>query len=148
MLNIEPVKQSEGCCGPAVLKMVLSFYGINKTEEELIKLTKTDIKGYTTEEDLVRCAELSGLKGLVKTDSSFDELKVYLDKGVPVIIDWTSPEEGGHYSVVAGLDNEMIYVADPHFGEIMKYEKMWFEQRWRDSFADKEILKEVIIIEK
>jgi hypothetical protein len=39
-MRLKLFKQSKGYCGPASLKMVLSFYGINKSENYLARLTK------------------------------------------------------------------------------------------------------------
>lgn len=43
-LHIELFKQTEGFCGPASLKMVLAYYGTEKTEDEL-----ADLMGATRE---------------------------------------------------------------------------------------------------
>jgi len=41
MLKVKPFRQTVGYCGPATLKMVLDYWGVNKTEKELaMKLPK------------------------------------------------------------------------------------------------------------
>ncbi len=148
MIKLKPFKQSKGYCGPASLKMVLSAYGIDKSEDYLAKLTKTSRKTGCDEENIVKAAKKLGFDGYVKEKSTLDELEKLVKNGVPVIVDWFSPEEAGHYSVVVDLDSKYIYLADPHFGKIMKYEIDWFKERWFDVVNDKLILREIIVIEK
>tara|TARA_Y100000034_G_C6619179_1_gene269908 strand:- start:85 stop:528 length:444 start_codon:yes stop_codon:yes gene_type:complete len=147
-MKIKLTKQSEGYCGPASLKMVLSIYGINKSENELAKLTKTSRKKGCDEKDIVKVAKKLGLKGYVKKNSSIFEIKKLVNKGIPVIVDWFSPEEAGHYSVVVGFEKDKILIADPHFGKVKKYRIDWFEERWFDMPFKKIIKKEIIVITK
>jgi hypothetical protein len=63
-----------------------------------------------------------------------------------IIVDWFSPEQAGHYSVVAGFEGNKILLADPHFGKIMKHEISWFEERWFDVVGEELILREIIVI--
>ncbi|MGE0792565.1 MAG: C39 family peptidase [Candidatus Woesearchaeota archaeon] len=148
MLNVKLFKQSKGYCGPASLKMVLSCYGINKSENYLAKITKTTRTKGCYEKNIVKACEKFGLKGYVKNNSSINEVKNLVKKGIPVIVDWFSPEEGGHYSVVVGFEKNKIILAEPHFGELKEYAITWFEERWFDMPFKKggPILKEVIVI--
>tara|TARA_Y100000310_G_C20703085_1_gene831929 strand:- start:9819 stop:10268 length:450 start_codon:yes stop_codon:yes gene_type:complete len=148
MIKLNLFKQSKGYCGPAVLKMVLSVYGINKSENYLAKLTKTNRKTGCDEKNIVKAAEKLGFKGSIKQNSSIKEVKRLVRKGIPVIVDWFSPEEAGHYSIVVGFKKDTILLADPHFGKIIKHKIKWFEERWFDVVNDKLILKEIIIIKK
>jgi len=150
MLKIKPFKQSRGYCGPASLKMILSLYGINKSEKTLAKLTKTSrIKG-CSEDNLIRVAKSFGFKGYKKQKSSIEELRGLIKKGIPVIVDWFSPEEGAHYSVVVGFDKSNIFLADPHYSKIRKHKISWFEERWFDIFPKPNnlILREIIVISR
>ena len=148
MIKLKLFKQSKGYCGPACLKMILSFYEINKSEKYLAKITKTSrIKG-CKEKNIIKAAKEFGLKGYIKQNSSIHELKQLIKKKNPVIINWFSPEEAGHYSVVIGFKNDKIFLADPHFGKIKKHKIEWFEQRWFDlPFHPKgPVLKEIIVL--
>lgn len=150
MIKIRPLKQSKGYCGPASLRMVLSFYGIIKSENYLAKTTKSSRNGGSDEENIVKAAKEFGLNGYVKRNSSITELKQLIKRGIPVIVDWFSPEEGGHYSVVVGFERDKIILADPHFGEIRKHKIEWFEERWFDLpfSSNGPILKEIIVIHR
>jgi len=146
MIKIKLCKQSRGYCGPASLKMVLSAYGINKSESYLAKLTKASrVKG-CSEENIVKSGKRYGLKGYVKQHSSINELKKLIKRGIPVIVDWLSPEEGGHYSVVVGFEKNKIILADPHFGKLKKHSIKWFKGRWYDSYEGKKIIREIVVL--
>jgi ABC-type bacteriocin/lantibiotic exporter with double-glycine peptidase domain len=146
MLKVKPFKQSKGYCGPASLKMVLTYYKINKSEKELAKLTKTSrIKG-CKEENMIKLAKKLGLKGYFRQNSSIRALKLLIKNKIPIIVDWYSPEEEGHYSVVIGFKGSKIIIVDPHFGKIKKHNIGWFEERWFDIVNKKRINKEIIVI--
>ena len=148
MIKLKLFKQSKGFCGPACLKMALSAYGENRSEKYLAKLTKASRKKGCSEKDMVKAAEKLGFKGYVKQGSSIREVRQLVKKGIPVIVDWFSPEEAGHYSVVVGFEKDKILLADPHFGKIMKHKIDWFEERWFDMPFKRPILKEIIVIKK
>ena len=148
MISLKPFKQSKGYCGPASLKMVLSAYDINKSENYLAKLTKTSRKNGCKEKNMIKAAKSLGFKGFVKEQSTIKEIKKLVSKKIPVIVDWFSPEEAGHYSVVIGFDKQSIFLADPHFGKIVKHKIEWFEERWFDLVNEKLISKEIIVIYK
>ncbi len=152
MIKLKLFKQSKGCCGPASLKMVLSSYGINKSEKYLAKLTKTSRTKGCYEKNIVEASEKLGLKGYVKQNSSIKEIEQLVKKKIPVIVNWFSPEEGSHYSVIVGFEKDKIILADPHFGEIKKYKINWFEDRWFDFIGPASrnnlLVKEVIVIYK
>lgn len=150
MIKLKLFKQSKGYCGPASLKMVLSKFGINKSEKYLAKLTKTSRTKGCYEKNIVKVSEKFGLKGYVKQNSSIKEIKQLAKKKILVIVNWFSPEEGGHYSVVVGFEKDKIVLADPHFGELKKHKIDWFEDKWFDFIgpASKNnlLVREIIVI--
>ncbi len=148
MILLKPFKQSKGYCGPASLKMVIFAYNINKSENYLAKLTNTSRKKGCKEENIIKAAKFLGFKGFVKEKSSIKEIRKLVSKDIPVIVNWFSPEEAGHYSVVVGFDKQNIFLADPHFGKIVKHKIKWFEERWFDLINGKIIFKEIIVIYK
>jgi ABC-type bacteriocin/lantibiotic exporter with double-glycine peptidase domain len=150
MIEMRLCRQSRGYCGPACLKMVLSAYGVERSERFLAKLTGCSRDGGCGEESLVKAAEELGFRGYVKRDSSMKELRRLVGKGTPVIVDWFSPEEAGHYSVVAGFEKGDIILADPHSGGLKRHNVDWFEERWFDMPFDPDgpVLREIIVIER
>jgi predicted double-glycine peptidase len=119
-----------GSCGPASLKIALQHFEINKTEKELIKLTKCREKGVELE-DLLKIAKKFGLKGFVKEKSSITEIRKYLRKKYAIIVGWFHGDDG-HYSVVSKIDRENIYLQDPELGHqramrIDQFRRIWFD---------------------
>lgn len=162
-LSVKPFQETlhAGMCGPASLKMVLEYYGMEKTEEELAKLCGTDPDLGTTAENIKRAAEGLGFKVVVKDDSTFGNIQQWLDKKVPVIVNWftrgridydDSEIPDGHLSVVIGLDDKLIYLQDPETGGLRKIARDDFMKVWFDFTGayinswDEMILRQIIAI--
>jgi len=151
-ISIELFKQSEGFCGPASLKMVLSYYGTEKTEDEL-----ADLMGATREYgcdpiDIVSAAEKVGFSAQYKERSSIEEITSFIDQKIPVIVQWFSPEENGHYSVISGYEGDNLVMVDPLTGSFRKIASQDFLNRWfeLDSYPPQNPanfkLREIIVI--
>lgn len=143
-----------GMCGPASLKIVLDYYGIEKSEKELAKLCGTKNNLGTDDKGLKRAVERLGFKVKIKNNSSFKEIERWLEKDVPVIVNWftrgrtdytDSDVADGHYSVVCGIDDKNIYLQDPETGNMRKIDKNDFLTVWFD-FAGKYIKPNELII--
>jgi len=102
-----------GMCGPASLKIVLDYYDIEKSEKELAKLCRHNKNMGVDDEKIKKAAGSLGFKVKIKNSSNFKDIENWLDKKVPVIVNWftkgrqeysESEVSDGHYSVVAGLD--------------------------------------------
>lgn len=154
MLPVKPFQETlhGSFCGPAVIKMVLDFYGIEKSEAEVAKLSNKDDDLGISDKEIQKVLESFGLKVEIKLFATFEDIKFWLDKGAPVIVDWITRGRydydedevaDGHYSVVVGLDEEYIYLQDPEVGRIRKmlredFIRVWFDftsdhiERWED----------------
>jgi len=132
MLKIKPFRQETGYCGPASLKIVLSYYGIKKSEKEIVKLTECTKEWGVEAWKLLKIAQGLGFHGFVRDESTFDDIKEYvINRQIPVIVDWFS-EDDGHYSVVVDIDDENIYLLDPELGyvramRLKKFWRVWFD---------------------
>lgn len=132
MIRIKPFKQSKGFCGPASLKMVLHYWGLNKTERELGELSGCTTECGVEAEGLLRAARKLGFKGRVKDRANINDLRKYvIDKKMPVIVDWFSTDEG-HYSVVVNITDDKIYMMDPELKKIRSltldaFKRVWFD---------------------
>jgi predicted double-glycine peptidase len=134
-MNLKPVLQSPGLCGPAALRIVLDYYGIAASEEKLAKLSHaTESKG-TTAEGMIKAARSFNLQVLLKDDSSLADLNYFVKRKIPVIVDWFS-EDDGHYSVVSRLDSKRIFLVSPssRISEakelkmpVEKFLRVWFD---------------------
>lgn len=142
LLKLTPFQETlhEAMCGPASLKIVLDYYGINKSEQELAKLMGKTDEG-TDEQGFRKVAELLGLNIEVKNEADFSDIDTWLVKGAPVIVNWftrgrsdysDSDVADGHYSVVAGLDEENIYLQDAETGGLRTLKKDDFMRVWFD----------------
>ena len=130
-----------GLCGPASLKIVLAYYGVEKSEDELAKMCKTT-KGLGTKDiDIKAAAEKLGFKAVIKNNSDFKTVTTWLKAGVPVILDWFTtgrPEfadvdvPGGHFSIAVGMDDRFIFLEDPEIGRTRRIEKNEFIRVWFD----------------
>lgn len=156
MLNIKPFQETlnNSYCGPATLKIVFGYYGIDKSEEELAKVSGWDKDLGIDDKAIKKAAELLGFKIKIKNNSTFKDIKSWLKKGIPVIVNWftrgrsdysDSAVSAGHYSVIAGLDDKFIYLQDPEIGKIRKLDKEDFLTVWFD-FAGKYIKSNELII--
>ena len=164
MLKLKPFQETlyASMCGPASLKMVLGYYGIEKSEKELAKLCKVDKNLGVNDRDIKKVAEQLGFKVVIKNNSTFKDIEKWLDKNVPVIVDWftkgrqeysESETADGHYSVVAGLDEKHIYLQDPEIGKIRKlkrddFMRVWFDFEGSYMKLNELIIRQIIVITK
>jgi len=143
MLKVKPFQQqlNRSYCGPASLKILLSYYGIEKTEKELAKLTGWSRELGVGKKGIKSAAEQLGFKVKVKRNSNLKDIEKCLQKSVPVIVDWftrggedydNSNIAVGHYSVVMGLDDKYIYLQDPEIGKVRRLEREDFMTVWFD----------------
>lgn len=148
MLNVRPFQETlnAGMCGPASLKLVLNYYGLDKSEQELAELTKNDKDLGSTAENITEAARKLGFMAEIKNECDFADIEDWLNKDVPMIVDWFTrgrddyPEEiaasDGHYSVVCGLDDDYIFLQDPEIGGIRKMKRDVFKKVWFDFMGE------------
>ncbi len=128
MLNESRIKFLEqtrglGSCGPVSLQIVLAYFGIEKTEQELVALCGTTSKEGTDYEAMIGALEELNLKTQTGSWQSVEESWASLnywinEKGVPVIVNWFSTfgdNWQGHYSVAYRIDKDFIWLANPEF---------------------------------
>jgi len=156
ILKVKPFQETlrKDMCGPASLKIVLDYYGIEKSEKELAVLCKIKKNLGTDDKGIKSAAEKLGFKVKIKNNSSYKDIQSWLNKGVPVIVNWftkgrsdysESETADGHYSVVAGLDDNFIYLQDPEIGKMRKIKRYDFMRVWFDFRGDYIKTNELII---
>ena len=154
MLDVPSFRQKPGYCGPASLKMVLGYLGVDITEKKLALITGCKPSRGVGAESLVCAARKLGFHARVKDFSDLDDIREWVNrKKLPVIVDWFA-FEGGHYSVVSGIDRENIYLEDPSLGhrralKLSTFMRLWFDfpnnyLRSRDEL----IIRRMIIIDR
>ena len=115
----KPFQQtSQTNCSAACLKMVLSYYGINKSEEELVDLIGINHKGAEGDK-IVKAANKLNLKATWKEFKVSEAIQL-LNEGTPIIADmksWNYPQPNRfHWVVLEDIDlkNDKVHIADPN----------------------------------
>jgi len=147
MIKLKPFRQSPALCGVASLKMTLEYFGVKKTEKELIKLTDANQRYGTPIAGLLGAARKLGFRAFARDNADFSDIKKYLDKKTPVIIDWFNKDDG-HYSVVVRLDKKHICLMDPELADIRKLDRATFKRIWFDFPGDFMKRKNDVIIRR
>jgi predicted deacylase len=154
MLNITPFRQKPGYCGPASLKIVLGFFGVKITEKKLVEISGCSRSRGVSAEGIVQGARKLGFVAKIKDFSDLKDIDEWVNrKKIPVIVDWFA-FEGGHYSVVCGMDEENIYLEDPSLGHCRAMKLTTFKRLWFDFPNDylksksELIIRRMIVIEK
>lgn len=164
MLDVKPFQETlkADMCGPASLKILLSYYGVDKEEKELAKLCGTKKGLGTDDQGIKKAAESLGFKVKIKNNSNFKEIEKWLERKVPVIVSWFTRGRAdytdadvpdGHYSVVCGLDEKNIYLQDPEIGKIRRipkedFLKVWFDFPGQYIKPEELILRQIIVVYK
>jgi len=145
-------KLNSGYCGPASLKMVMSYFGQDYGEDEVALKCNCDPNLGVSAESIREAAESYGFEVVIQDNSNYEDLGLWLNRGVPVIVDWFTGGRNdygygkvpdGHYSVVVGLDIKNIYLQDPEIGEMRTigredFIRVWFDfagssiNQWKD----------------
>jgi ABC-type bacteriocin/lantibiotic exporter with double-glycine peptidase domain len=83
LLNVpHSQQQAEFACVPACVKMVLAFYGVEVSEEDLTRLMETDWEG-TIPDHITRVSSFGMLATVYHAEMS--DVQRYLESGVPCI---------------------------------------------------------------
>lgn len=129
-------------CGPASLSMLLSYFGITKTQAELGQKLRpfqhpkgdNDDKSVTLRE-LAREAGTHGLLAYHRPNGDSELLKQFIAHDIPVITrTWLKPDEDiGHYRVVRGYDDEKktLIQDDSLQGNNLSYSYNDFDVLWK-----------------
>ncbi len=153
MLKTIRFRQTESCCGPASLKIVLAYYGIKKSEKELVKLTGCTIAKGVEAGGLVKAAKKLRLKAFYKDYCEIKTIKKYvINRKIPVIVDWFSGDDG-HYSVVVDINKKNIFLQDPEIGGIKKldletFKRVWFDFPGNQISSKGLIVRRIIVVER
>ena len=98
MFETEFVSQRrETCCGPASLKMLLGYYGVDVAFDALIEECHVSVDGCTAG-DLLRVGKAHGLDMHAYSTSAEDVLR----QDRPAILHW----RGNHFLVYGGLNEQ------------------------------------------
>ena len=69
---------------------------------------------------MIRAASHFGFKAIFRKDASLKDLEYFIDKKIPIIVDWFD-RDGGHYSVVVDINKRKVVLMDPALRKILLY---------------------------
>jgi len=129
-------------CGPANLSMILSYYGIEKSQKELgeelrpYQHPRGDNDDKTVfPEEFVAMVGKSDLQAFSRVNGSLELLKKLLANEVPVVVKTLlkPTEDSAHFRVVRGFDETrgVIIVDDSYFGPQKEIDYFSFLQMWQ-----------------
>ena len=136
LLDVPHYLQSDdSTCGPASLRMVMAYYGLQVSEEDLAAACGHTYELGCRSEDMACAAQGMGFDVHLKNNSTVEELSRLVNAGAPVIVDWFcgDPPEG-HSSVVIGVSDKNIYILDPFLEEMRVVAKEDFRRCWFDFY--------------
>jgi predicted double-glycine peptidase len=136
---------TEYSCGASALQSVLSYWGTDVDEHELMKLMGTTEQEGTYPEKMVHAARALGFEAEARQNLSLEEVREFTAAGHPMIAlaqVWRSQSQAavkrardewdaGHYIVVLGVDDEYVYFQDPYIRMCKAFaSRRMFEAHW------------------
>ena len=124
LLDFPEVRQgTDYSCGDSAMQSVLYYYGIELREDQLIRRLHTTEADGTEPQAMADFAKAKGFSVDMRAMSIAD-IKEYIDKAIPVIMDiqaWSGHRhphykgdyDDGHYVVVIGYDDARFIFEDP-----------------------------------
>jgi predicted double-glycine peptidase len=149
--SMKRVRQiSTAHCGPATVKMLISYLGIKVLQRQIVEVMEARKKlrthGMTVRELAIAVERLfPELQFWSKEDSSLADLAAVVNKyKYPVGVEWQgefeeySDDDDGHYSVVTEIDlsTNRVMLSDPYWlfaGSDRHFSVRDFEERWWDT---------------
>jgi hypothetical protein len=137
-------QSTEYSCGASALQAVLSYWGKDLDEEDLMTLLHTTPETGTYPDDIVRVARILGFEAEVKENLTLEDIEQATAQGIPVIVlgqAWRSRQDSaasvaedwdnGHYFIVLAVDEDYVYVEDPYVRMGKGFmPRETFEQHW------------------
>lgn len=122
------VYQTYNNCGPATMSMLLDFYHINTSQQEVADQIRpyNNPKGYNddksvTLDEMAQYAVSKGLTTFKRPNGDIEKLKLFIANGIPVVtISWIDEKGGfGHYRIVKGYSElkRQVIEDDSIFGQ-------------------------------
>jgi len=119
MIKLENVKnipqRRDYTCGPASLRCLFHYYGVDVSEQELIDEGEIEEDG-TSFKQMKYLAHKYDFSFYSKNNATLKDIENWLFKKNPVLVCFQAgPPNGlnGHYSVIVGIDKKYIYLNDP-----------------------------------
>ncbi len=132
---------TEYSCGASALQAVLSYWGHDLDETEIMKIIGTSEDVGTYPQNIVRGVRALGLEAEARGELTLDEVRRFGHPMIALCQVWRSqrssaprPEDdwdNGHYIVVLGVDDEYVYFQDPYLRMGKAFvTRQTFERHW------------------
>ena len=130
-LDVPYVHQRKDTCGAAALAMVLQYWGVAVSHDEVAgELLQPELHGIAGS----RLAAFAAGRGLtaVAHAGDIDHLRDHVGKGRPMIVAWAMGRGRHHDVVVIGFDDDRrrVIVHDPARGAARGVDLDTFRRRW------------------
>jgi len=137
-IEVEPFRQKPGYCGPGALKIALSAFDIDKSEDELAKLATTNDSelvrtGGTEHEGMIAAAKALGMSVFIKEEATIADLEYFInEEKLPAIVGWFDTDDD-HYSVAVEITEHEVVLADSSWlGPERRISRELFPHIWFD----------------
>lgn len=134
--------QSFNNCGPATLSSVLSYYDINKSQQELGQIMRpyqnpqgdNDDKA-TFPQEMAEEAQRNNLAGIQRVNGTIEILETLIANNIPIIVETllNANEDIGHYKIVYGYDrnSQTLNISDSYYGPHRTENYQQFLKNWQ-----------------
>ena len=134
--GVKPLTQGPYQCAPTCMAMVLNFWGVKVSKDELWAKVKTPDGKKTHSVTIINYFGLYGFETKVLRTSEYTLLKYFLNKGYPLIvfIECRKFPGNGHFIVLTGYKEKGFKIIDPQFGysESLTYKKFQKLHSWSE----------------
>ena len=130
-LEVPYVPQRKDTCGAAALSMVLQYWGVAVSHDEVAaELLQPELHGIAGSK-LAGFAAGRGLTAIAHV-GDIDHLRDHVGKGRPMIVAWAMGRGRHHDVVVIGFDDarRRVIVHDPARGPARRVDIDTFRRRW------------------
>ena len=150
MKRVKLLKQTrqstEYSCGASALQAIMSYWGKDVDEAELMQLLGTTPEDGTYPEDIVRVAREFGFAADLRSGLTLEDVRRATDRGEPVMVlgqVWLSGRaddhaladewDCGHWFIALAVDDEYVYIEDPYVRLGKGFlPHAQFEERWHN----------------
>jgi predicted double-glycine peptidase len=131
-------------CGSNATQMIMSYLGVDKREEVIMKELGTTEENGTPISAILKYFDENKVKYKVRSEMSFDDLKRNIDRNNPTLViiqawadepnkvDWRKDTIDGHYVIAIGYDQKNVYFEDPSSSKRTYIPIEEFMNRWHD----------------
>lgn len=140
----DTIQSNSYSCGVGAVQAVLQYYGHWGYQDKYAKEMGTSPEEGTNPASMIACLRKRGLDARLVEGLTVEDLRRYVDEGVPVIVDfqawngaadhdYSKEWEDGHYGIVVGYEGDLLLIEDPSLlGTLGTLRADELERRWRD----------------